>query len=177
MNTKKQKIKQKITDEFYRFLIYFSFLAIFFCSLTTYRRLILGEYSINYLHYGYGLLHALIISKIILIGESLKLGGKFENKPLIIPTLYKTIIFSVLVLIFTVLEHFVTGFFEGIRFEKVYEDFLNKGFDEIFAKILVVFSVFILFFAFLETAYVLGEHRLIKLFFGTKKDSDFPNQP
>src|SRR5690242_11434243 len=108
------KLKEKMLHELQKFALYFIFLAFFFSALTAYQRLILGEYSISYLHYGYGLIEALILSKIILIGEGLGLGEKYGSKPLIIPTLYKTIIFSFLVMIFSIAEHFITGFMRGV---------------------------------------------------------------
>jgi hypothetical protein len=174
MNANGKQIKQKLARELWRFLIYFSFLAVFFCSLTTYKRLILGEYSIDYLHYGYGLIYALILSKVIMLGESLGLGKTFENKPLIITVLYKTVVFSLFVFIFSVIEHFLTGFFRGRGFAEVYQEFMDKSLDEILAKILVVFCVFVLFFAFLEIAYLIGEDKLLKLFFSktARKDSE-----
>jgi hypothetical protein len=139
-----------------------------------YRRLILGEYSISYFHYGYGIFQALILAKLILIGESLRLGEKYENHPLIIPTLYKTVVFSFFVLLFSMFEHFVEGFIHGTGFSEIYHEFMSKSKDEVLARVLVVFFVFILFFAFLETARVLGEGKLIDLFIRRKKDdSDY----
>jgi hypothetical protein len=168
----KEMIKQKMKHEMYRMLIYFAFLSLFFCSLTAYERIILGEYSISYLHYGYGLLQALILSKIILIGESLRLGERFEDRPLMIPTLYKTIIFSIFTFLFLIIEHFVTGFFHGIGFAEISEEIANKSLNVILAKTLVIFWVFILFFAFLEIGNFLGENKLIKLFFQKHPKTD-----
>lgn len=164
-------IKQKIKNELFLMMIYFLFLSFFFCSLTAYERLILGEYSISYLHYGYGLLQALILSKIILIGESLGLGEKFKDRPLIIPTLYKAIIFSLFTLFFMVLEHFITGFLRDISFAELYQKLVNKSLDVLLAKALVMFIVFIPFFAFLQIGNFMGENKLIKLFFFRKANS------
>lgn len=165
INMKKEMVKQKIVNELFLMSIYFTFLSLFFCALTTYQRLILDEYSISYLHYGYGLIQALILSKIILIGKSLRLGERFIDKPLIIPTLYKAFIFSILALFFIILEHFITGYFEGISVAKVYQRFADKAFDIVLAKAVVVFLVFILFFAFLQIGSLIGENKLFKLFF------------
>lgn len=168
MNANEMNLKQKIVHEIQRFLTYALFLTLFFCSLTTYQRLILGEYSISYFHYGYGVLEALILSKIILLGEALGLGRKLEAKPLSIVTLYKTTLFSFLVLIFTVIEHFIFGFLHGKDFAHIYEEFMSKGIDLVLAKVLVVFFVFILFFGFVETGRALGGNTLMNLFFFRK---------
>lgn len=164
-------LKKKLAQEMRLFLIYASYLIFFFCSMITYRRLLLGEYSISYFHYGYGVVQALILAKIILVGEALGLGEKFSKKPLIIPTFYKAIIFGFFVLIFNLFEHFLTGYLHGIAPGKVYQDLLAKGMDQILAEALVVFFAFIPFFAFVETGRVLGEGKLINLFI-SRKDSD-----
>jgi hypothetical protein len=164
--------KQNILEEIQLFFLYASFLALFFCSLTTYKRLILGEYSISYFHYGSGVVQALILSKVIILGEHFHFGEKFENKPLIIPTLYKTIIFCVLFFILAIIEHFILGYFKDLTIAKIYHEFFKNGIDEILAKILLVFFVFILFFAFIEISRVLGKGKLLQWFL-KRKDPHF----
>jgi len=46
----------------------------------------LAEYQIAYLHYGVSVVEALVLAKVILIGEALRLGRGLEDKPLIVPT-------------------------------------------------------------------------------------------
>jgi hypothetical protein len=158
-------IKQKIKKETQLFFLYTLFLTLCLCAFTTYRRLVLGEYAISYTHYGFSVIEALILAKVILIGQSLGIGKRFEDKPLIIPTLYKTFIFSFFVLIFSVLEHFIIGFIHGKDIAKIYQEFVTTGLREILARILIMFFAFVFFFAFLETAEVLGEKKLFNLFF------------
>lgn len=162
----KQEFEKKIVHETRLFVAYALFLALFFCSLTTYKRLILGEYSISYLHYGYGLIEALILSKVILLGQTFGLGEKFADKPLIYPSLYKAVVFTLFVLVFAILEHFVTGFLHGHDFAKIYQELIDNGIYAILAKIQITFFVLLLFFAFLEMGRVLiGEDKLFNLFF------------
>lgn len=172
MKTDKAHLKKKILHELRLFLIYFIFLTLFLWTFTMYRRLILNEYQIGYLHYSYNFLEALVLSKIILIGQTFKLGERFSDQPLIIPTLYKTVIFSLFVLIFTIIEEFVVGYIRGKDFARIYQEFALIGFDEIVARVLVMFFVFILFFAFLEIGRVMGEDNLLNLF--TRKKSKNP---
>ncbi len=174
MHPKAAKLKQKLLQEMRSFLLYTAFIALFFFSLLTYQNLTLGAYSaehlsLNYLHYSYELLQAAILSKIILLGENLKLGEKFADKPLIVPTLYKTLSFSLFVFFFTTLEHLFFGFLRGISFVEIYQVFLSKGINVVLAKVWIVFFVFIFFFAFLEMGRVFGERSLFDLFFFFRK--------
>ena len=84
--------KQKLLHEMIEYWINFVYLAVFFGVMITYRRLILQEYEIGYLNYGIAAIEAAILAKVIMIGEFMRLGRKYEDKPLIIPTVPKTII-------------------------------------------------------------------------------------
>lgn len=166
------ELKQRVLHETRRLLVYTVFFTLFFWAFATYRRLILGHYNISYIHYGYSLVEALILSKIIILGQILGIGERFENKPLIIPTLYKTFIFSIFVMAFDALEHFVIGAIHHQAFEKLYAEFMDKGIDLLRARILVMLFVFILFFAFLEIDRYMGNNKLVNLFLYGKKNGD-----
>jgi hypothetical protein len=164
-NKTEPKIRQKIRRETQLFFLYTLFFSLCFFAFTSFRRLVLGEYGINYAHYGFSVIEALILAKVILIGQSLGLGKRFEGKPLIFSTLYKTVIFSFFVLILSVLEHVIFGLFSGRDMAQVYQEIITMGIREILARTLIMFFTFGVFFAFIETSEVLGEHKLFNLFF------------
>jgi hypothetical protein len=175
MNNQGKQLKQKIAHEMGLLIIYTIYLTFFFWSFRLYHRLILDEYAISYVRYGYSFVEALILAKIILLGQMFNLGEKrFTKKPLIYPILYKTVVFCIFVFIFTVLEHFVIGMIEGNDFSKIYSKLLSIGIYEIYAEMLIMFFVFVFFFAFLEIGRFLGEGKLIALLF-FKKTNDFIN--
>lgn len=167
---KKKNIKEKVVDEIYLMLAYTIFFTLVFFAIALYTSLILGEYGISYFHFGYSIIEALILAKVILIGQHFRLGERYTDCPLIIPTLYKSVIFTLFVFAFSVLEHFVKGIWEGRPFKEVYESFYTLNIDAILARALVLFFVFILFFAFTETARVIGMDKLANLFLGKQKN-------
>jgi hypothetical protein len=65
---------------------------------------ILEEFGRKYFAYGAALVSTLLLSKIIPIGEYLKLGRRHECKLLLYSTFYKSFVFTVLVAVFHVLE-------------------------------------------------------------------------
>lgn len=161
--------KRRVTRELFRFFSYALFFTLFFFAFALYRQLILKEYGVSYIHYGYSLFEAFILAKLILLGQLLGLGERYAGRALIVPTLYKTVIFSFFVWCFTVLEHFFVGFLRGTGWSKLYQELLERGMDEILARILVMSFVFVLFFAFVELGRVMGEGKLLDLFFHKKK--------
>jgi hypothetical protein len=136
-----------------------------------YRRLVLAEYQITYLNYGISLIEALVLAKVILLGDLLHLGRRFQEKPLIIPTLYKTAVFSIFVLAFALLEHICEGFLHGRSIAAEIHLVMSQGKDELLARCLVMFSAFVPFFAFQEIGRALGEGRVFSLFFKADQTS------
>jgi hypothetical protein len=165
----KHKLKQQIIHHGRNYFLYALFISLFLFAFTTYRRLILGEYHISYLHYGICVIQALILSKVILIGEGLSLGNKYADKPLIIPTIYKTLAFTFLVILLSILEHFIAGAIKHQSMHAIFNEFKQIGVDEILARILIMVFFFGLFFAFLELGRVLGPGKLYELFIKKRK--------
>ena len=162
---KESLMLQKFYAEMRKFALISLFLFLFFGAFATYRRLILSEYQIDYFQYGYSLIEALVLGKVIMLGDLFHLGDRFRGKPLIVPTLYRTLAFSLLVLAFSLLEHFVKGFIQGKDIAAILADIAAKGGADIAAKILVMFIAFIPMFAIWEIAQLFDEGKLFELFF------------
>ena len=164
-NTKKAGWKQRIFRELIEYWSIVLYLAIFFGVFTNYRRLILAHYHISYEAYGFSVIKALVLAKVILVAESLRLGRGLEDKPLIVPTLYKGFLFTICVALFNVVESMIRGFIHGSGLMGAVSEFTGRFNDELFAGALVVFFAFIPFFAVRELGRVLGEGTISKLFF------------
>ena len=73
-------VKERLVEELKIFWIITLYLAVLFGSFMVYRRLILAEFGLTYLHYGFAIIEALIIAKVILIGDAFRLGRRFEER-------------------------------------------------------------------------------------------------
>jgi len=132
--------------------------------------LILAHYEIRYLDYGVAIFEALVLAKVIIIGEMLGLSRKmFENRPLILPTLFKAVVFSVFVGVFAVVEGTARGVLKGRGWGAWVDEMAGGGIYEFLARCLMVFVVFIPYFAFRELERAFGEGELGKLFFRRKR--------
>jgi hypothetical protein len=141
------------------------YLTLVFAAFTQYRRFILAAHDITYTNYGFAVIEALVLAKVIMIGEVVRLGRGLENKPLIYPTLYKTAIFTLFLGIFTVLENVVKVLWKGTGFTGDIANFLGKGPHEFIANALIVFVAFIPFFGVKELGRVIGQDKIRALFF------------
>jgi hypothetical protein len=154
--------KQKAEHELKDFLWISFYLAFFFCALETYSMLLLRKYDVSYLNYTFALINALVIAKVILIGEMAHLGKKAESKPLYQSVLYKSFVFGLLVFAFHLVEEFVKRLIHHAPFGTVLHE---VKLDEAIARTIVILCAFIPLFAFRELGRVLGEERLHTLFF------------
>jgi len=162
---KKGNLKKKIVHEMVEYWINVCYLMLVFAAFTQYRRFILASHDITYTNYGFAVIEALILAKVIMIGAVLRLGRGLEQKPLIYPTLYKTAVFVVFVGIFTVLEHLIKGLWNGKELTELFGNFLGKGPHELLANSLIVFVAFIPYFGVKELGRVLGQDKIWALFF------------
>ncbi len=161
-------LKQKIFHELKIYWINVLYLAIFFSVFTNYKRLVLAHYQIHYGDYGISIIKALVLAKVILIVDHLRYGKGFEDKPLMVPTLYKSIIFMICVAIFTIIEVIVRNLLAGNGLFGAPGAPTRHSLYEWAAGALVVFCAFIPFFAMRELSRVLGQGVIPELFFHRK---------
>lgn len=156
--------KQKVVHEVVEYCLNFVYLAFFLVAFTWYRRLILAEYAIPYANYFVPLVEAAVLAKVIMLGDMMRLGRGLERTPLLIPTLYRTVVFSALVGVFSVLEHTVRGLLQGKGLTEGLAELASKGWYEVLAQCVVIFGAFVPFFAFKELEGVVGQDKLRQLF-------------
>ena len=156
--------KSKVVHEMVEYVLNLVYLAFFLAAFTWYRRLILAEYAISYSNYWVPLVEAAVLAKVIMVGDIMRLGRGLERTPLLVPTLYRTVVFSGLVGVFSVLEHTVEGLFHGKGLMAGLAELASKGRYELLAQCVVIFGAFVPFFAFKELEGVVGKDKLRDLF-------------
>ena len=167
---KKGNLKQKIFPEMTEYWINVVYLTLMFAAFTQYRRLILAAHDIACTNYWVAVIEALILAKVVMIGDVLRLGRGLEDRPLVYPTVYKAVVFSVFVAVFKVIEHTIKGLWNGEGLTGGIVDLSEKGLHVILANCLVVIVAFIPFFAVRELGRVLGEKKIRTLFFGKRSN-------
>jgi len=165
MAAEKTGIRARLVSETKTMMFLFGYLAWLFVAFTTYRRLILAEYEISYFEYGASLIEALLLAKVITIGRFLRIGERFRNRALIVPTVYKALCFGVFAIAFFVLEHVLDGWWHGKTTALILDEMIAQSAWEIMARVLVLFVALVPLFAVWETGRALGQADLFDLFF------------
>jgi hypothetical protein len=164
-------LKQKAAHELKELAVIFLYLAFFFCAIATYSMLLLNKFQISYFTYGAALINALVIAKVILIGEYVRLGKRIEARPLLYSAVWKAFLFGLLVFAFHIVEEAIKQLVHG---QSIAEAFREMRLDDLLCRSLIVFCTFVPLFAFRELRRVLGEDEFRALFFraGTVHNRD-----
>ncbi len=157
---------EKIKHELVEMLWLFLYLAFFFVALVAYDSLLLKQYQVEYWNFGFALLNAVVITKVIMIGEYAKLGTRHEGKALYISAVWKAFVFGFLVFGFHVVEEVIKRLIHGAGFESASS---HLRLDQFASRAIIVFCTFVPLFVFREFRRVMGEDEFNSFVFGSRK--------
>ncbi len=171
MNSSHEKfreIKQGLITETQQYVVLTAYIALVMFGLKIYKKMILDEFNISYFHVGFSFFEAMVLAKVIMLGDFLKLGERFNDKPLVFKTLYKSFCMSLLALVFSIVEYSAEGLIKSGELSGILEEIVVRGRGEMLSHSLIMFINFIPLFALWETGRALGNHELLELLFTRK---------
>lgn len=166
----KKTWKQKLFHEFAEYLVKFIYMALLFSAIILYRRLVLAQHGIYLDDYFIGVVKAFIIAKVVMIGAFLGISHKFEHFPLVIPIVYKAFLFTLMVMLFDIVEEFIRGLIHYREFLKAINELQSYINVVWLGASLLIFFIFIPFFAVKDLIRVLGVENVKALLFETRKN-------
>ena len=114
----------RIYHQVIQFLLIAVYLFVVFGVLAIHEEVVAAKNHIEYHFYGFAIINALILGKVMLVAEDLHFANWFKNSPLVYPIVFKSVAFTILFLIFDIVEEVVVGAFKGKR---IAESFPNIG--------------------------------------------------
>ncbi len=168
----KVPISKRITDEFLEFVIIAAYLYVCFTAILYLKATILKAEGIPFAPFGFAAVKALICAKFASVGHALHVGERFMKLPLIWPTLYRSLVFLLLLLILNVLEEGVVGLMHGRRIADSLAEMGGGNLYELVATSIVGFLILIPFFAFRVLGEVVGRRNLVRVFFQPRAKID-----
>jgi len=153
----RKSFKQKLFSEFTEYLVNFVYMALIFSAIILYRRLVLASHGIYLNDYFVGVFKAFVIAKVVMIGAFLGISRKFEHKPLFIPILYKSLLFTLMVMLFDIVEEFIRALIHNFDFLNAVAELQTRISAVWLSACLLIFFTFIPFFAVKELIRVLGK--------------------
>ncbi len=157
-------IRKRAIDELKEFSVIATYLYVCFTAILYMKASILKAHGIEFAPFGFAAVKALICAKFVSVGHIFRLGERFKSLPLIWPTLYKSLVFLILLLVLNALEEIVTGLIHHRAVADSLAEFGGGTRDELIATSIVGLLVLIPFFAFRALGEVVGERNLLTVF-------------
>jgi len=166
VDTSHRTLKQKAYHELMEFLAIALYLWVILALFQLYRSLLLSEEHISVVaHQWFAVINALALGKVLLIAKALHLGDRADRWPLICPTVLKSALFTIVLACFKILEDAGLGMYRGKSFQQSIADLGGGTLNGILCVSLILFVTLIPFFGVTELQGVLGEGKLMQLFF------------
>jgi hypothetical protein len=160
--SEKKGVKHRVAHEFVQLATLTAYLAFFFCTLATYSMLLLDKLHISYFAYGTALINAVLTAKVILIGEAVHAGRRFEGKGLLHSAFWKAFVFGWLVFALHLIEEMIKRLIHG---RSVVGAFHDIRLDDFLMRTIVIICTFVPLFVFQELRRVMGEDNFRALLF------------
>ena len=156
---------KKISVELREFAILATYLYVCFTALAYLKASILHDQGVDFAPWAFAAIKAAVSAKFMLIGRALHVGEGFKKYPLIVPTVYKSLAFVLLVAVLTVLEEITVGYLHGRTIVDAIADIGGGTRDQRIATSIVLLLIFIPYFAFRSLGDVIGDRILVRLYF------------
>lgn len=167
----KAATKHKLVLEGKKLLAIAAYLFLLMSAMDIYKASILGQPVVVGFRLGYNGLEALLFAKVVLIGDLLDLGERFRGYPAIVPTIAKSITFSLFVAAFSVLEVVIEHLFHHSGLSAALDAVAQMNWWAMGLHVGMMFFFFIPLFATWELARVYGIENFIDMFFKRPKQS------
>ncbi len=161
-------LKERAFTELKRFLAILLYLWVVFGLLSIHKSLVLSQQHLDYEEHTFAIINAFVFAKVLLIGEQVRIGRRFEDKPLIYPILYKSFIFSVVLITFHIIESAAVGVWHGHSIAESIPPLFGWSPKGLLAVGFASFVLLLPFFGFREIARMMGRDQMRLLLFGKK---------
>lgn len=169
-STQSRSLWERAAAEAKRYLVFASYLMVVFGTLILFSINIYARidtdvpYRPSYHFYALGLLNALVLAKFMLIAEAMKLGSlsvgrRIRRGPLIYIILYRSVVFTVVLVLAYALEEVLVGAWNG-KAPGVVLPKMAGGPRGVLTFAWVMFVALLPYFAYREVGRVLGAGRL-----------------
>ena len=162
-NGHKPTLKERAVHQLREFLVMFIYLWALFALLVINQSIVLAREAQDYQAHGFAILNALILAKVLLIGEDLRLGERFRDRPLLYSIFYKCFIFTLFIVGFHILERVIVGVWRGRTIAQSFPTIGGGSVNGILSLGATLFVALIPFFAFREISRVIGRGELWSL--------------
>jgi hypothetical protein len=158
------KFREKTIEELREFAILTAYLYICFAAVIYMKAAVLRGQGVVYVPLGLAIIKAALCAKFMLIGRVFNIGERYKKHPLIVPTLHRSLVFLVLLVVLTFIEEAVVGLIRGRTILDSISGIAGGTFNQMVATVLIIFLILVPYFAFRSLGDIVGDRTLVRLF-------------
>ena len=164
LSEKLSRIKEKSIAEGMKLFWIFIYLWVLLGLFTVHRSIVLSEPDLIY-HQGFALINAWLLAKVMLTAEMFHVADNLKDRPLIYPIVFKSGVYSIILLCFYFLEETFLGMWQGKTFAESLPSIGGGTLNGTLVVGVIMFFVLMPFFALRELGRDIGENNLYEQFF------------
>jgi hypothetical protein len=161
--TAKVSLAQRARHELIEYIAISAYLYVCFGAIIFFKASVLHGRGAAFEAMGIALAKALILGKFILMAHTLKFGERNRMDRPILEILRKALLFLLLLIVLTVTEEVLVGFFHGRTSMTSIGDLADGYLPEAFAIGLLMLLILIPYFAFREIGATMGDGKLLRM--------------
>jgi hypothetical protein len=164
LNQHLDSVMQKSLAEARKLLWIFIYLWVLLGLFAVHRSFVLNEQNFFY-HQGFAFINAWLLAKVMLTAEILHVADNLKEKPLIYPIIFKSVVFSAILISFYIIEEILVGMWHGKTLANSIPAIGGGSLQGILVVGIIMFVVLMPFFALREIGRDIGDDKLHELFF------------
>lgn len=157
-------LKEKVVTETKSLFWIFLYLWLLLGLFALHKSLVLNEPH-PFWHQGFAVINALVMAKVIFIGQALQVAERLGQKPLIYPITYKSAVYALMLIGFHLVEEGAIGVWHGSTVGELIAGLSVARLQAILVQGVIIFVVLMPFFALGEIGRDFGENELFRQFF------------
>jgi hypothetical protein len=168
-HSRMETVRQRLKHELQEWMVMFAYLWLMFGLFELYQSIVMSEQHLSFRFQGFAVVNALILSKVMLVAEGFHLaGGRQYSRP-IVTTLFKSLVFALLFIVFHILESVIVGVASGKALGASVPTLAGGHLLGIVSLGVIMSVCLVPFFAFREVSHELGEGSLLRLLFERRR--------
>ena len=159
----KRSLKERAVHEVKRLAAMFVYLFVLLGLFQIHEYIVLARHQLPYERWGFALINAWVLAKVMLVAEDLHLGRGLEDRPLIYSVLFKSTLFAGVFICVLIVEHVIVGVWRGTTIAESIPSIGGGGVIGMAAVAFMTSVALIPYFAFKEVGRMIGEDELRSL--------------
>jgi hypothetical protein len=164
----RRSTRDRLVHEVVRFGLMFVYLWVVFGLFVLHERIIRGQMGLGFQAQGFALINALVLAKVMLVAEDLRLDRGLRGQPLAYAAAGEAALFAIVFIVFHVLERLAVGLWHGSTLADSVPAIGGGGFAGLISVAAIMFVMLIPYFAFRDLGRALGQEELRKLLFSSR---------